>query len=424
MPALHELTATEAGAQIAAKKITSEDLVSACLDRIAEREDVVRAWQALDRDQALERARTADLTESKSPLHGVPFAVKDVIDTADLPTEYGSQIFAGHRPTQDAACVARMMDAGAVLMGKTVSTEFATFSPGKTRNPHNPGHTPGGSSSGSAAAVGDSMVPIAFGNQTAGSLIRPAAFCGAFGLKPTHGTVDLSGILTLEPTFDTLGYMARCVDDLAVFYDIVRGETPTPLPTGIGRPPRIGLCRTHHWDEAQPETIKAIEDAAERFSALGAEVGEMSLPDDFASLAETHGVILNVGLTHTLGDIHRENGDRMSDRLRAMIEAGVNCPSDRYDSALAHAESCRNAFDTAMGDWDVLLTPSAPGEAPEGLSMTGNPIFQVDWTLLHVPCVTIPFASGPNGLPVGVQLIGRRGHDATPLQIAKLLCEG
>ena len=419
MTALNELTATEAGDLIAKREISSEELVRACLERIDAREDDVRAWQAIDPELALEKARAADAVAPASPLHGVPFGVKDVIDTADLPTRYGSPIFDGNQPANDAACVAKMNEAGAVLMGKTVSTEFATFFPGKTRNPHNFDHTPGGSSSGSAAAVGDKMLPIAFGNQTAGSLIRPAAYCGVFGLKPTHGTVDLGGIFELEPTFDTLGYMARSVDDLAAFYAIVRGETSQALADGIGRPPRVGICHTPFWDEALPESRSALEDAAKRFAANGADVDEMTLPEDFATLDETHGVILNVGLSRSLGQIYNEHGDQISERLRGMIESGIDCPTDRYDTAVAHATACRAAAGSAFGDWDVLLTPSAPGEAPAGLSATGNPIFQVMWTLLHVPCVTIPFAAGPNGLPVGVQLIGRPGDDETVLQTAK-----
>lgn len=419
MTALNELTATEAGAMIAAREISSEELVQACLDRIGEREEAVGAWQWIDPEQALEQARAADAADPKSPLHGVPFGVKDIIDTAGIPTEYGSPIFAGHVPERDAPCVARMRDAGAVLLGKTVTTEFATFHPGKTANPHDPAHTPGGSSSGSGAAVGDNMAPLAFGSQTAGSLIRPAAFCGVCGLKPTHGTIDISGVFELEAALDTLGYMARSVDDLAAYYAIVRGAAPRPLEDGIGRAPRIGVCRTFHWDQAQPETVQALDDAARKLTELGAAVGDMTLPGDFSTIVETHRIILNVGLTRSLGDLYRDDGDRLSERLRAMIEAGMEVPPDRYESAKAHADSCRAASDAAFGDWDVLLAPSAPGEAPRGLEATGDPIFQIPWTLLHVPCVTIPTATGPDGLPVGVQLIGRHGDDDTVLRIAK-----
>ena len=420
MSELWQLTAAEAGRGIAAGEITSEALVRSCLDRIAGRDADVEAWAHLDPDYAVAGARAADASPSGGPLHGVPFGVKDVIDSGELPTEYGAPaIHAGHRPDRDAACVAAMRAAGAVLMGKTVSTEFATFQPGKTRNPHNPAHTPGGSSSGSAAAVGASMVPIAFGNQTAGSLIRPAAFCGVVGLKPTHGTVDLTGILPLEPSFDTLGYMARSVDDVALFYDTVRGAAPAVPADGLDRAPRVGLCRTHHWKKADAVCRGAVERAAARFADLGADVAEIDLPDEFGAIPDSHRVILNAGLTQSLARQYADRRDRLSDRLRGMIEEGLGYDEATVEAARTHTRACRAAAGDAFGDRDVLLTPSAPGEAPEGLGMTGDPIFQTTWTLLHLPCVTLPFATGPNGLPIGVQLIGSRGEDAAVLAVAK-----
>ena len=420
MSELWQLTAAEAGRGIAAGEITSEALVRSCLDRIADRDADVEAWTHLDPDYAIAGARAADASPSGGPLHGVPFAVKDVIDSGELPTEYGAPaIHGGHRPERDAACVAAMRAAGAVLMGKTVSTEFATFQPGKTRNPHNPAHTPGGSSSGSAAAVGASMVPIAFGNQTAGSLIRPAAFCGVVGLKPTHGTVDLTGILPLEPSFDTLGYMARSVDDVGLFYDVVRGAGPAVPADGLDRAPRVGLCRTHHWDKADAAARAAVERAAAKFSDLGADVADIDLPDDFAAIPDSHRVILNAGLTQSLARQYADRRDRLSERLRGMIEEGLGYDEATLEAARTHARACRASAGDAFGDRDVLLTPSAPGEAPKGLGMTGDPIFQTTWTLLHLPCVTLPFATGPSGLPVGVQLIGSRGGDAAVLAVAK-----
>lgn len=423
---LHRLTALDAAAKIAAREISSEEFVRACLEHIRSREDDVRAWQHLDEELALAEARRADAALAadgpSSPLHGVPFGVKDVIDTADLPTEYGSGIYAGHRPEADAACVAAMRRAGAVLMGKTVSTEFATYQPGKTRNPHDPGHTPGGSSSGSAAAVGDAMVPIAFGNQTAGSLIRPAAFCGAAAFKPTHGTVDLAGIFELVPRLDTLGYMARTVADLLAFYRIVRGDEDTaPLADGPGRAPRIGLCRTPYWSLAQPETVEAVESAAARLAELGAEIGECELPPRFADLAQTHTTILCAGLARSMQHIHRGHADEISEKLRGMLDDGAATTAERLVEALAHADGCMMEFPTVTAGWDVLLTPSTPGEAPAGLEATGNPIFQVVWTLLQIPCVTIPWTTGPNGLPVGVQLVGRKGDDDRVLRVANWL---
>lgn len=428
---LHELTALDAATKIAAGEISSEELVRACLAHIDAREDTVGAWQCLDPDFALAQARAADAAPApRSPLHGVPFGVKDVIDTADLPTEYGSALFKDNRPAADAACVAAMRRAGAVLMGKTVTTEFATFSPGKTRNPHNPAHTPGGSSSGSAAAVGDAMVPLAFGNQTAGSLIRPAAYCGAAAFKPTHGTVDLAGIFELTARLDTLGYMARSVDDLAAFYGIVRGDervtgqdaalTDGPRPGDTARPLRIGLCRTHHWTEAAPESVEAVESAAALCATQGAEVGICDLPAEFADLAETHSTVLLAGLARSMKSIHRDHAGQISDQLRGMLDEGAATSDARIVAAQSHADRCMMAFASVTAPWDVLLTPSAPGEAPEG-EATGNPIFQIVWTLLQVPCVTLPWTTGPNGLPVGVQLVGRKGDDERVLQVAKWL---
>lgn len=419
---LLDLSATEAGALIAARKISSEELVQACLDRISAREDEVRAWQHLDPDYAIAEARRADTTEPLGPLHGVPFGVKDIIDTADQPTEYGSPIFAGHRPTADAACVAAMRKAGAVMMGKTVTTEFATFNPGKTRNPHNPAHTPGGSSSGSAAAVGDRMLPLAFGTQTAGSLIRPSAFCGVAAFKPTHGTVDLTGVLELVPRLDTLGYMGRSIDDLALFYGTVRGDDIlSAVPDGIGRAPRIGICRTHHWSHAEPSSVEAVEAAAALCASLGAEVGECDLPPHFADLSQTHTTIICSGLARSLKDIYRNRSEALSERLRGMIEAGIETSAERHEEALCHADRCMMEFSAIAGKWDAILTPATPGEAPEGLAATGDPIFQVVWTLLQVPCVTFPWATGPNGLPVGIQLVARKGDDARLLSVAKWL---
>lgn len=418
MDQLHELTALDAAALIRDREISSEELAKACLERVAACEGDVGAWQCLDEGHVLSEARRADAGEARSPLHGVPFGVKDIIDTADLPTEHGSVVFEGRRPGADAACVAAMRAAGAVLMGKTVTTEFATFHPGKTRNPHNRAHTPGGSSSGSAAAVGARMAPLAFGSQTAGSLIRPSSYCGIAAFKPTHGTVDLSGMFGLVPRLDTLGYMARSVGDLAAFYGIVRGE---PMAAGAGDAPRIGLCRTFHWREALPETVEAVESAAALCVSAGAEVGEATLPGHFSDLAETHTNILLAGIGGSMGELLRREGGRLSERLRQMITDGLGIPPAAVGRSEAHADRCIKEFGEWMGGWDVLLTPSAPGEAPEGLESTGNPIFQVVWTLLQVPCVTIPWAAGPNGLPVGVQIVGRRGDDDAVIRAAKWL---
>jgi Asp-tRNA(Asn)/Glu-tRNA(Gln) amidotransferase A subunit family amidase len=419
VPDLYRLTATEAAKLIAKREISSTELVKSCLDRIDARESTVQAWAHLDERLALQAARAADAAQPRSPLHGIPFGVKDVIDSADLATEYGSEIFKGHRPAKDAACIQRMKNAGAVLMGKTVSTEFATFRPGKTRNPHNPAHTPGGSSSGSAAAVGDSMIPLAFGNQTAGSHIRPGSFCGVCAFKPTWGTVDLTGILPLEHSFDTLGYFARSFDDIANYYAIVRGAPPADATDGIGRAPRIGFYRTLEQKHAEPASIAAVEAAAKQLQALGAIVEEVELAPRFAELIEVHPIILNVGLTRSLKAVYDKDAHRISDRLRGMIESGMSTPAATYRKAVDHADACRRDINAAFGSYDALLCPSAPGEAPKGLEATGNPVFQLAWTLLHLPCASVPGAVGPKGLPVGVQFVGRQYDDSTVLAIAK-----
>ena len=415
------ITATEAAVRMASGELTSVQLVESCLERIHAREREVGAWAHLDEDLALNAARVADATEPKSPFHGIPFGVKDIIDTADLPTECGTPIRAGRRPTEDAACVARMKAAGAVMMGKTVTTEYALYHPGKTRNPLNLAHTPGGSSSGSAAAVADSMVPVAFGSQTSGSIIRPAAFCGICAFKPTRGITDTSGMLQLEPDFDTLGYMGRDFDDLATFFAIIHDHTPLPLADGIGRRPRIGLCRTPMWPHAEQASINAVEEAAEQLRSIGADVQEVRLPSSFDDLLETQATILKAALTRSLGEDYRHHRDRMSPVLRGMIEAGFAVPKDEEKALRTHAGECRAAINDAFGDRDAFLCPSVVGEAPEGISATGSPVFQAMWTLLNVPIAGIPGAVGPAGLPVGIHLVGRRGDDETILRLGKWL---
>ncbi|MEA2783232.1 MAG: hypothetical protein QOK29_4776 [Rhodospirillaceae bacterium] len=417
MTELNRLTAVEAARMIASGEISSEELVRACLARIREREELVGAWEYLNEELALAAARASDAAETKSALHGVPFGIKDVIDTADMPTQRGTPIHAGRRPKRDATCVAEMRKAGAVALGKTVTTEYAVYHPNKTRNPLNPEHTPGGSSSGSAAAVADFMVPIAFANQTAGSLIRPSAYCGIAGFKPTQGVLDLAGILPMEATFDTLGYMARSFDDIVAFHEIVSG-TKQEAKAEPDRAPRIGLCRTYQWSHAEPATVQAMDKAAKELAALGAEVGEVTLPSGFADLPDTHTTMLQVGLSRNLAEDYASQKNRMSDVLRAYLEKGMTCPPEKYQSALAHADECRREVDSAFGRWDVFLTPSVTGEAPRGIAATGSPIFQVMWTLLNVPIATIPGSLGPTGLPVGVQFVGRRGDDLKVLTLA------
>src|SRR3954452_1681416 len=286
MPDPLSLSAHQAAREIAAGRLRAEALVSACLERIAAREPIVGAWHYLDPEAALDAARRCDRSAPSGPLHGVPIAVKDLIDTADMPTGYGSAIYAGHRPATDAACVALARAAGAIVLGKTVTTEFACFTPGKTANPRHPAHTPGGSSSGSAAAVADAMAPLAFGTQTAGSVIRPAAFCGIVGYKPSFGTIPRAGVKMLCDSLDTVGTMARSVADAAFFAGIVAGRPELRDIALPEAPPRFGLYRTPMWDEAGPEVATALDHARAALERAGARVEEIAVPEQHRRLTE------------------------------------------------------------------------------------------------------------------------------------------
>ena len=416
---LNRLTATEAARLIAQKEISAEELTRACLDRIAARNAEVGAFVHLDPELSLAEARRADREPPRSALHGVPFGVKDVIDTRDFPTEYGTPIHRGRRPAADAPCVAKMREAGAVLLGKLVSTEYAMFTPNETRHPLNPAHTAGGSSSGSGAAVADCMVPVAFGNQTAGSLIRPAAFCGVYGLKPTHGTVDGAGILPLQPYFDTLGYMARAISDIQHMYGIVSGRNQHAAWPQERRP-KIGMCRTYQWESAEEETRAMFEAVGRRFAELGADVSEFELPADYSELVAVHRCVLYGGIARSLAQDYQHAADRMSEGLRGVIEEGRAWSAGEFEEAFRKARHYREHVNEMFGTFDALVCPSAPGEAPRGTA-TGSPIFQVTWTLLGVPCLNLPVGIGPHGLPLGVQLIGRRHDDASVLALGDYL---
>jgi len=419
MTPLNEMTAREAARRLAAREITAEQMARACLDRIAAREAAVGAWIHLDPDAVLAQARRLDAGPVRGPLHGLPIGVKDLIDTMDMPTGYGSPIYAGHRPRTDAACVALARAAGAVILGKTVTTEFAWFHPGKTANPRNPGHTPGGSSSGSAAAVADAMVPFAFGTQTAGSTVRPASYCGIVGYKPTFGTIPRAGAKPLSDSLDTIGVLARSAGDAALLAGTLSGRALLGAP--FDGAPRIGLCRTHEWKHAQPESAAALEQAAQRASRAGAKVAERALPAAYAGLLQAQLDVMDYEAYGALAGERLGHADKLSAKLQQMLENASKVDASRYDAALALAARCRALQEEAFGDADVLMTPSAPGEAPKGLAATGDPVFCRVWTLLGNPAMNVPCASGPNGLPVGVQLVGRIGEDARLVAAAEWL---
>jgi Asp-tRNA(Asn)/Glu-tRNA(Gln) amidotransferase A subunit family amidase len=331
-------------------------------------------------------------------------AIKDVIDTADLPTEYNSPIYRGHRPKADAACVALLRRAGCVILGKTVTTEFATNHPAPTRNPHNGAHTPGGSSSGSAAAVADFMVPLALGTQTGGSVIRPAAYCGTFACKPSFGSVNRAGLKFVAESLDTIGVFARSAKDLRLSLEILTGRTASKDP---GREkPRIGLCRTPRWGEADAATHASLERAAARLAQAGAQVREFDLPAGSVELFDRHRVIMGFELARALAWEYDNYPQHISASLKPRLDEGWKFTRAEYDALRERARQCRRALAAQMAEVDFLLTPSATGEAPASLASTGDPVFNRAWTLLGVPCVTLPFGKGPHGLPLAVQLVG------------------
>jgi Asp-tRNA(Asn)/Glu-tRNA(Gln) amidotransferase A subunit family amidase len=414
----HRLSAVELARRIDAGSLTARQVVQSCLDRIKEREPVVRAWAHLDPAQALAAARDCDRGGKDGLLKGVPFGVKDIFDTADMPAGYGSPIYTGCRPSFDASAVALPRAAGAILLGKTVTTEFANRHPGPTANPHNPGHSPGGSSSGSAAAVADFMVPLAIGTQTGGSVIRPAAYCGVVGWKPSYGLFPPAGMHMNTDSLDTVGAMARSVADIALFRAALMA-IPYEKPVMPARPPRLALCRTMHWDRALPEGRAVLEEAAARLRAAGAEIVDSDLPAECADISK-------IQSTHSYYEAPRNHAPELhrhaallSDDLLAngRIAAGRNLTLEDFRNALRQADRAREAASEWAGGFDAILTLPAPGQAPKTLASTGDAIFNGLWTVLYMPCLTLPAGEGPDGLPVGIQLVGRRHADARLLEI-------
>jgi Asp-tRNA(Asn)/Glu-tRNA(Gln) amidotransferase A subunit family amidase len=411
--------AIDALAAISAGRLTAETLIRACLERIAEREATIHAFAWLDPAQAIAEARARDRAGAGGPLHGLPIGVKDIIDTHDMPTQYGSPIHAGHRPSADAACVALAREAGAVMLGKTVTTEFALRHPGPTANPRNPAHTPGGSSSGSAAAVADLMVPVAYGTQTGGSIIRPASYCGVVGYKPSLGTINPTGVKPLANSFDTVGLFARCVDDCALVVGVLAGAVDSGAPLEAVRPRRIGVCRTHAWPDAEAATVSAVETAADQLRHAGVAVEEVVLPEDFATFLEAQGDVLRFEAARVFAFERTQRAGLLSPSSREELAIGTALPRQRYLEAQTLIARCRVLFAAAIAPFDHFLSASAPGEAPHGLSNTGEAMFNRLCSGLGVPCLNLPGFTGPNGLPVGVQLIGAMGDDLRLLRAAK-----
>jgi Asp-tRNA(Asn)/Glu-tRNA(Gln) amidotransferase A subunit family amidase len=406
-----KLTATEAARLIRADRLRPMDLMEACLARIAEREPAVQAFAWFDADAA----RRGVTAARPGPLLGLPIGVKDVLDTADMPSEYGSSIWRGWRPRADAAAVAWARHAGAAVVGKTVTTEFATRKPGPTGNPHNPKHTPGGSSSGSAAGVADGFFPLAYGTQTAGSVIRPAAYCGVVGYKPSFGTINRFGMKLMSESLDTLGVIARSVADCALFAGAVAGRDLGDPDVRPERPPRIGICRSPPWDKASPETQTLLGRVASALARAGASVVDRELSPGVAAVEAAHPIVVNSESARALGWELANARDQISEGLRERLEFGLSRTEAEVAEAHAVFASAQRAFPACMEDLDALVTPSAPGQAPAGLEWTGDPAFNLIWTALHVPCVTVPAGVGPDGLPLGIQIVTRIGEDRQAL---------
>ena len=431
------LTASEAAGLIRAGLLTSEDLVQACLERIRQVEPAVQAWTYLDERYALEQARAADESrrsgEAVGALNGLPVGIKDIIDTADMPTENGCALHAGRTPREDAKVVSMLRAAGAVILGKTVTTECAYFSPGKTRNPWNPEHTPGGSSSGSAAAVAAQMAPLALGTQTNGSVIRPAAFCGVYGFKPTHGLIPRTGILSLSRALDHVGVFARTLEDLALAAEALAGydagdpDTRPRAAPALARtlgedppiPPTIAFLKTPHWERASEDTKDGF---AELLGALGDRVEEIELPLEAAEAWNWQKTIMEAEMAANLEREWQQGRDRLSAQLRALIERGREVRAVDYQRALRGATRIAQGFDELFTErYDAILTPAAPGSAPKGLASTGDPAFCTLWSLAGMPAVTLPMLQDAAGLPIGVQLVGRRHFDGRLLRTARWL---
>ena len=433
-----ELSATVAARQIRDGEITSEELVQACLARIEKFEPAICAWVHLDAEIARDQARARDEARAAGavigPLHGVPVGVKDIFDTCDWPTENGTVLDAGRRPTEDCAAVTLLKEAGAVIMGKTATTEFAGFQPTATTNPHDPSRTPGGSSSGSAAAVASGMVPLALGSQTNGSTIRPASFCGIVGFKPTHGRISRHGVLLTSPVMDHVGVFARSVPDVALIAESLMAydaRDPGMRPTGRPRlvetvaagppvPPALGFVKSPVWDQADETTREAFAELAE---LLGDDCEEVVLPEPFDSAIELYKSIYHADVAKCLAPYYVRGKDAMSDATRNDIERGHEVRAVDYLRAVDWIEILNAGLDRMFDDYDAIITPAAIGEAPVGLGATGDPIFCTLWTFCGAPAITLPLMEGPNGMPLGVQLVGPRGDDARLLRTAEWLVQ-
>jgi Asp-tRNA(Asn)/Glu-tRNA(Gln) amidotransferase A subunit family amidase len=435
---LASLTASEAADQIAHGTVSAEEYVRACLERIETVDGTVRAFAHIDAAHVVAQAQALDERRRNGqpigPLHGIPVAIQDVIDTGDYPTELGSPAFSGRRPLHDATVIARLRSAGAVILGKTVTTEFGFTHPGATRNPRDPRRTPGGAASGSAAAVAAGLAPIAIGTQTMAGVIQPASYCGVFGLKPSHGMVSRAGVLPLSGTLDHVGVLARTLEDIALVLDVVAGHDPADgdtrpvaapafasvLAERPPLPPRFAFIRTPFWDKADADTQQSFEQLVAR---LGNSAQEVELPERFRSASDLHRAILSADMAHNLGDAVAKAGETASRDLRDQLADGRKVTAVQYLAALKDARLFGVGLAEVFNMYDAIITPAAPGVAPLGLDAIGDPDFGALWTLIGLPALSLPILQGENELPLGVQLVGPGGDDARLLRSARWLLD-
>ena len=433
---LADASALELANALREGRISSAQLVTACMTRIQQREPEVGAWAYFDEQLVMQTTRRVDAVRQQGlplgALHGVPVAVKDIFDTDDMPTEDGTVLHAGRQPEESATVVNKLRGAGAIVMGKTVTSELATYAPGKTTNPHNPKHTPGGSSSGSAAAVASGMVPLALGSQTNGSVIRPASYCGVVGFKPSCGLISRRGVLPVSPTLDQLGVFSRSVEDAALLTQVITGfddRDPASLihaqrdllSVAQQEPPmepRLAFVKSPVWEQADADTQQGFAELVEH---LGDIAYEVELSEAFAPVVGWHQTVMESELARSFAKEYQRGADKLSSQLVEMIERGMKYSAVEYLNALNPRTALREILASIFDECDAIITPAATGEAPKGLESTGSPVFCTLWTYLGLPCITLPLLQGSHGLPMGVQLVGPMMDDARLLRTARWL---
>ncbi|MGI9521524.1 MAG: amidase [Hyphomicrobiaceae bacterium] len=420
----YQLTVTEAAAAIRERRLTSVDFVEACLDRVKSREEDVQAWSFVAVDESRLDAGLRRPQPNANPLEGVPFGVKDIIEVKDLPTGCGSPIYRNNFARRDAACVALLKEVGGICLGKTVTTELAHLHPGKTRNPHRPSHTPGGSSSGSAAAVAAGMVPYALGTQTTGSVLRPASYCGVFGFKPSFGDVSRSGVMECATSFDTVGWFARCIDDMEIIRKALIRIPYTPMATVALADLTIGLYQGPDWEKASAETQSSIAAAADALARRGVRVQDISTGPGLSELAHHHRVVAGFEFARAITWERTQRGTQLSPKLlEGRCRDGLEVTYEAYASSQCALSRARLDFAEIIAACDVILTPVVDGAAPAGMEATGDPVFNTPWTALHVPAVSIPVFADKAGMPIGLQVVGGHRRDSTTLAAAKAISQ-